>query len=841
MNSDHPEPADDGAQLRELFHAACEMAETDRASFLDRSCAGKPELRIKLEKLLGADSAAESEIRWQTPALDIEVREMAADVSLPFEKLGPYHIVSRIGSGGMGAVYLAWRDYDEVRRNVAIKIVPRALLDDNTILRFRQERQILARLEHPHIARMLDAGRTPDGMPYLVMEFVEGIPLDRYAASAGLSAAAVVKLFQSICDAVGYAHRNLVVHRDLKPGNILVTADGVPKLLDFGIARLLSETSNPDATAAAMMTPRYASPEQLSGEHITTASDIYSLGVVLQELLSGRPRSADMETVIAKALQREPERRYASAADFGEDMRRAVDGYPVRARPDSLLYRGRRFVSRRKWETAVVSAMAVALAVSSVVAWEQYRSAQQRFSEVRGIANSFLFEVYDALAGVPGTTEARMIVARRAQQFLDVLARDRSSDLSLRRELATSHHRLGNILGTPFLANMGDASGALSNYQKAAALLEGVDASHKADASVLTELATLYRLQGQIFIRRGSPGEAVAAGERSATFSARAEASQASSRQARYALSNDRLFLSLAQLELGRARDDIGPLRRSEALATAARDAARELVGEDPANERYQTLFERACEYLAYAELDIAPRSTEADYAGRAVGHHREQLEIVKGLFVRKPDLYGRNLADSFADLSRAWLAVGQPKESEKSARESVRGFEQIAASDPRNIEAVRDVMVARWGLARALDAQQRDGEAAVEFERLLAGYEQVHRQDPADKGYTMMAIVTEARDRLGAYRMSKGMPAAAIALYRRNIQDLEASDVVSEMAAVALDYGRIGDATAATPAQSKESYRRAAVIWEKLRDSRRLPTAFQSRPAELRRRASAP
>src|SRR5579863_7197415 len=232
--------------LRELFGAAIALAEPERTRFLDEHCAGSPMLRNALERLVRADLAAGSHPLWQFPALHAEARHMAMEDQLPPAQLGPYRILSRIGSGGMGDVFLAERDHDDVRRQVAIKIIRHALLDPEIVRRFLQERQILARLEHPNIARMLDAGRTPDGMPYLVMEFVDGIPIDQFIAANNLPVRARVALFQDICDAVAYAHRNLIVHRDLKPRNILVTKEGCPKLLDFGIAKLLSEASDPE-------------------------------------------------------------------------------------------------------------------------------------------------------------------------------------------------------------------------------------------------------------------------------------------------------------------------------------------------------------------------------------------------------------------------------------------------------------------------------------------------------------------------------------------------------------------------------------------------------------------
>ena len=683
---------------------------------------------------------------------------------------------------------------------------------------------------------MLDAGCTPDGMPYLVMEYVDGVPLDAYAASSPFDVKGRFALFASICDAVAYAHRNLIVHRDLKPRNILIDAHGNPKLLDFGIAKLLSETSDAEATSAAMMTRRYASPEQLAGGPITTASDVYSLGVILREFMAPAQLNPDFETVFAMALREEPDRRYASAVDFADDARRAIEGYPVRARRDTLAYRARRFIARRKWEVAIATGLAVALCASGVVALVQYRDSQRRFAEVRALANSFLFDVYDAIADQPGTEEARMLLARRAEQYLDTLARDKPSDPALRKELATAYEKLADILGAPFTPNLGDTTSALANYRKAAGLLEAIAASGPADAGVLRDWARICAIEGQIASRHGAIDDAVAAGRQSVALMERAVAIK-SSGEARSALLNERLFLALAYLRLGETRNDVAIIRAGESLASAALDAARSLSAKEPANEQFYLLVQKACEYLGYIEASLARETGDRGFWELAVRDHREQAEIIQRLAATHPERYRRHVADAAGDLSRALLGAGNAAAAETVARESLVGFEAIAAADARNAEAARDVMVAHWNMGNALAARSRGNEASAEFEQVIARFEAVRRQNPAERGDI---VIVESRDQLAAYKLASGDRKAALALFSRNVEMLSDSSQASDQIALALDLGRIGDALAnSDPARASVTYQRAALLWQSLRDTGRLPAAYFGKPAQLQRAMS--
>jgi eukaryotic-like serine/threonine-protein kinase len=297
-------------QIREVFDRAVPLDSKERATYLDAVCASDSELRHEVESLLFSDREAGTGF-LNTPAVDLRQPEHPAATRVG-RRIGAYNILEEIGHGGMGEVYRAGRADGQYEKEVAIKLV-RGGYDTAAVLdRFRHERQILASLDHPNIARLLDGGTTEEGIPYLVMELIEGIPIDQYCNARDLTVTERLRLFLQVCSAVQYAHQRLVIHRDIKPGNILVTQEGVPKLLDFGIAKILDPLAGSETTIAGPMTPEYASPEQIRNEPITTATDVYSLGVVLYKLVTGRsPYPAGTRTPheFARAIcELEPER-----------------------------------------------------------------------------------------------------------------------------------------------------------------------------------------------------------------------------------------------------------------------------------------------------------------------------------------------------------------------------------------------------------------------------------------------------------------------------------------------------------------------------------------------------
>ncbi len=419
-------------RVKELFDAAADLEAGQRAALLDRECSGNEALRAEVESLLKSDEQTGNfiEASFQIP------RELFTETSekpVAGRQFGAYQLIREIGRGGLGTVYLAARADDQYRKEVAIKVIRRGLDTEDIIHRFRNERQILAQLDHPNIARLIDGGTTEDGLPYFVMEHVDGEPIDVYCNTQTQSILERLTLFRKVCAAINYAHQNLVIHRDLKPSNILVTKEGEPKLLDFGIAKVLSssdELFTQTLPAMRVMTPEYASPEQIKGEKITTTSDIYSLGVLLYELLTGqrpyrlktrspeeiahaiteqepeRPSTAirdrdlklqvqdspdslfarrdsralrgDLDNIVLMAMRKEPTRRYPSVGQFSEDIRRHLDGLPVIARKDTLRYRSEKFIHRHKVGVAATALIILTLLGGLIATfWQANRATRQ--------------------------------------------------------------------------------------------------------------------------------------------------------------------------------------------------------------------------------------------------------------------------------------------------------------------------------------------------------------------------------------------------------------------------------------------------------------------------------
>ncbi|MDE3195700.1 MAG: protein kinase, partial [Acidobacteriota bacterium] len=687
-------PAPNASLIEEAFHAASELHGPERDSCLDRICGSDTEIRRVVEALLRADQCPGT---FPVPFAPPAATPDPADSSLD-----RYRILDRIGMGGMGVVYKAVRSDDEFSKLVALKIVRAAAGDaggQSLISRFRNERQILASLEHPHIARLLDGGTTPEGMPFLVMEYVDGIPLDRYLHEHTLTLRERIELFRQLCSAVSYAHQKLIVHRDLKPANILVAADGAPRLLDFGIARLLDDSAGRTVTGVAAMTPEYASPEQIRSLPLSTSTDIYSLGVLLYEILSGhRPYrktsgplelaqaicndapphiekiDSDLETIVRTALNKEPERRYASVEQFSNDLRLYLDGFPIAARPATRVYRIRKFLARNLVPVAAGALVSITLVAGiAATAWEAH-VANQRFNDVRALATSYLFEFHDAIKDLPGSTPARQLVVKRALQYLDRLSEQRGSDRALGRELASAYQRVGDVQGGPLMPSLGDREGFLASYRKAIAIQEPLMKSSPDDPLVGVDLGASY-------------------------------------------------------MAVGRLEQFSGKLRDASAWVKKAADLLTALPQTDEVRVKLGDCYMLLGDIVGNNEMpNLGDAKGAAAWFSRAV-------KLKQQLLAARPGDRDRRLELAYATQKLGIIdqALDEKEASAAAWNSAVNMYDQLLASDPRNTTYRRGAAISNRSLALILFRLKRLPESRAHGDKAAAFFEQLSKEDPSN------------------------------------------------------------------------------------------------------------
>lgn len=581
--------------IQQIFLELVDRKPAEQAVMLRELCGDDAELRAEVESLLAADE--DSGISIELAVQDEAASLLDAPVLIG-QRLGIYRVTSELGRGGMGAVYLALRDDEEFQQRVALKIVKRGMDTADVLARFRYERQILANLDHPYIARLFDGGSTDDGVPYFVMEYVEGKPVSHFCRENKLTYHERCELFLRILDAVAYAHRSLVIHRDLKPANILITAEGVPKLLDFGVASILRPHLDGDPTQTSAFrpfSPGYASPEQVRGLPLTTATDIYSLGAILYELLAGtrahlieshtpaeiirvvcdtetgRPSKeapdlpAELDDIVLMAMRKEPERRYGSAVEFADDLRRFLDGRPVIARQDSVPYRVRKFIVRNSLETTLVTLMALSLVAGLFISVAQMRRAQraqraaesermisqretaaaettrvnesrqksvaesqraiasqqrelaeqqktlaeQRSKDIVELAGRALFDVHDAIVTLPGSVDARRTLVKTTLEYLQNLQKQQGMNDEMRQALAAGYFKVATIQGNPLGPSLQDFAAAEASLLEGQKILMPAYNRHPEVPDLMLRLIEIRSSLARLMYRSGREHEAI--------------------------------------------------------------------------------------------------------------------------------------------------------------------------------------------------------------------------------------------------------------------------------------------------------------------------------------------
>ena len=720
----------------------------------------------------------------------------------------------------MGVVYLAIRTGPQFRQQVALKILRRDFSAPDVLGRFQHERRILARLSHPNIAMFLDGGATPEGDPYIVMEYIEGEPLHAWCDARNLSVRDRIGLFRQACGAVQYVHQNLIVHRDLKPGNFLVTSGSVVKLLDFGIAKILQRdpfVPGDDVTQAGqlVMTPGYASPEQVRGEPVTTASDVYSLGVLLYELLTGhgpyrvtspglhelaraicetepekastavgkpgtdpqdisRRRSTDpdklkralrgdIDNILRKALQKEPARRYSSVELLAEDLRRFLENLPVSAHEDSPRYRAEKFVRRHSTPVAAASLAFLSLIAGAAVAIHEARVAnrerslaEQRFQDVRKLATTFLFDVHDSIQNLPGSTAARALIARTGTQYLDRLAGESNRDASLEVEIAQGYLRVGDVEGNPFLSNLGNTQAALDDYRKALALASAAVAQDSGVRKGRQTLAEADVAIAGVLPFLGRQKEALQPASEAVRIAGELAAAAPADRDAELLLSHayearGDVLGGLQGLNLGRVDEAIGAYQR-----------ALDAIPEDPAGGGQATKINRGRAVLTMKLGDMQYRSRNIE---DALFRYQTALRMAEQAARETPNDW--RLLDTVGvalnKIASTEIALG----NNNAALEAFQKAEEIDATglrtDPNNIRA---------------------RSASVVTEKNLGDlyYYNLHKMPEALKCYRQAADLLETQTRLD--------PSNVAAKQRF-------SEILTYVASAALGAGQTGEARA--------------------------------------------
>jgi len=851
--------------VKDAFSAAVELPDAERSPFL----AGLDgAVRSEVERLLRAESKAEDFI--ERPAVFSSI-DVAADAG-PVE-IDDYQIISVLGSGGMGTVYLARHEGEGFAHNVALKLIKRGMDTALVLRRFLTERQILSALDHPNIARMLDGGQTADGLPYFVMEYIDGEEIRKFCAEQGYGLQERLEIFRKICSAVAAAHRNLVVHRDLKPSNILVTKDGEPKLLDFGIAKLVSPDRDANVDEATLtqfrvMTPEYASPEQIEGKVTSTSTDVYSLGVILYELVTGErpyetgghslaelvnsvyqtdpPRPStrqpkatqeangstaapaaltidpkllrgDLDNIILKALRREPDRRYRSVEEFADDIRKFQNGLPVTATADSRSYRIRKFVGRHKAGAFAVSAAAILLlGATGVTGWQytvanrERRLAEQRFAQVRALARSMIFEYYDGIAAISGTTEIRQKMVTDALQYLDGLAAEGAAEPSLKREIAEGYEKIGDLLGNPFrYSGLGDTKGAVESYRKSLAIRQELFDADQNNAEDLIGIRNGEMRLCEGLWALGDFTEAKGHCDKSVSYTQEAE---------RRGVENDRgaaidAYNRSSQV-LEQLADYDGALSiQQTALAMTKADLAA--APDDPK----KAMAVAACE-VRLGDITYHKR----DYSG-SLQHMLNALPAVERMYEQnkgaaKPKY---NLAMMYGRVAAVQVEVGEVQPAVEYNRKAVVLSEEIVAEDPKNNLSKMNLATLVGNYAESLCRTGKTSECFEQYHRSIKIYDDVYGADPSynySKGNYVSTQTYFADNFLKAGRADEAIEhyTKALTMAKQLSAETQADEYFADI------YVGLGNAALAkgkTPANiksAKENFELAKPYFEKLK-----------------------
>jgi serine/threonine protein kinase/tetratricopeptide (TPR) repeat protein len=717
-------------RTEQIFHEVVGASEVERVALLEAHCGEDTALMLELRSLLDACNAEELHKKTLS-AGNLQGPEWNS-------RVGPYAIDRLLGRGGMGTVYLAHRVDGQFDQQVAIKIIDMPLATDLFRDRFRTERQILAGLSHPYIARLLDGGVSEDGELYLAMEYIEGISITNFCETQGLGVRERLTLFKKVCEAVQYAHQNLIVHRDLKPDNILVAVDGSPRLLDFGTAKILTPLGTEDAgdltrPGFQTFTPRYASPEQVLGQSITVASDIYSLGVLLYVLLTNshpyelneftteemvrvicgqeprRPSAAgvsvgkldfDLDSIVLKALRKVPRDRYTTVEQFATDIQAYLEQRPVLARRGSLRYRTGKFLRRNTLVLVGTSLLAVSLVIGAVgIVWQsrvanvQRQKAEARSADLRELSTSLLTEIAEAVKSLPGSTSVQHLLVGRVLQHLDRLSGEADNDPLLALDMLNAYTRLGNLQGNPYGPNIGDPKGGLQSLNKALSFAKILHADGSKDRAVLNAYGFAEQSHSELLYAVGRDAESTVALQHGLTaFDALAARTDATADELSAAAG--------AYNALGDQRDRKGVVDPNDPLSSAAAYRTDRVLMERAL--KINPDLTRARRSIALIAAKIGMEIQDVDPAGSII-ECRRSLAAWAAMPTEARLIRSNHQGESFAlrALGFALGDMGSYKAAIDAYRQATLIDEPYATADPKDTSAVYWLAVDLSGEAR--------------------------------------------------------------------------------------------------------------------------------------------